>query len=175
MLINGKPKAACQTPVDHLLQPVCLEPLSKFPVLRDLVVDRFQTHKDCQRLQVWKELDGYHNTNEHRNSYSLDSSFAEAARCVSCGACLEACPQYHEGSCFVGPMVLLRAYPHLLNARSHEHKQAMLKALAAEGGVFACCNAQNCQRVCPQKINITETIGLLKRAVLKGTVKRFLG
>lgn len=175
MLINGKPQAACQTPVHDLFQPITLQPLSKFPVIRDLVVDRSRVEQDMKRLHAWSKLDAYHATNEHRNPCESNESSVTASCCTSCGACLEACPQYHASSAFVGPMLLLRCHQHLLSARSADHKQGMLEALAADGGVFDCCNVQNCQRVCPQKINMTETIGLLKRAVLKGTVKKFLG
>src|SRR5499427_6378361 len=40
MLINGKAKMACSALVDRLDQPIRIEPLSKFPVVRDLAVDR---------------------------------------------------------------------------------------------------------------------------------------
>lgn len=175
ILINGKPRAACQTLVKDLFQPISLEPLSKFPVIRDLVVDCSRVDQDTKRLHAWNELDAYHNTMGHRNPSESSESNVDASRCTSCGACLEACPQYHVSSAFVGPRLLLSCQQHLQQTRSSDHKRAMLEALAADGGVFDCCNVQNCQRVCPQKINITETIGLLKRAVLKGAVKRFLG
>src|SRR5438552_12924688 len=35
MLINGKARMACSALVDKLEQPIRLEPLSKFPILRD--------------------------------------------------------------------------------------------------------------------------------------------
>src|SRR2546425_12318733 len=40
MLINVKARMACSALVDHLRKPIRLEPLSKFPVIRDLSVDR---------------------------------------------------------------------------------------------------------------------------------------
>ena len=40
MLINGRARMACSALVDNLEQPIRLEPLSKFPVVRDLAVDR---------------------------------------------------------------------------------------------------------------------------------------
>jgi len=35
MLINGKARMACSALVDQLEQPIRIEPLSKFPVIRD--------------------------------------------------------------------------------------------------------------------------------------------
>src|SRR5258708_2846010 len=40
MLINGKVRQACSALVDKLAQPITLEPLTSFPVVRDLIVDR---------------------------------------------------------------------------------------------------------------------------------------
>src|SRR5271167_2715875 len=40
MLINGRARMACSALIDKLEQPVKLEPFSKFPVVRDLSVDR---------------------------------------------------------------------------------------------------------------------------------------
>ena len=40
MVINGKPRQACSALVDKLEQPIRLAPMSTFPVVRDLVIDR---------------------------------------------------------------------------------------------------------------------------------------
>ena len=40
MLINGRARMACSTLVDNLEQPIRLAPFYKFPVVRDLAVDR---------------------------------------------------------------------------------------------------------------------------------------
>jgi succinate dehydrogenase / fumarate reductase iron-sulfur subunit len=40
MRINGKARMACSALVDNLEQPIRVEPLSKFPLVRDLQVDR---------------------------------------------------------------------------------------------------------------------------------------
>src|SRR5512147_2739687 len=40
MLINGKARMACSALVDKLEHPIRLEPFTRFPVVRDLAVDR---------------------------------------------------------------------------------------------------------------------------------------
>jgi len=40
MLVNGRVRQACTALVDKLDQPIVLEPMTKFPVVRDLMVDR---------------------------------------------------------------------------------------------------------------------------------------
>src|SRR5215467_4158094 len=42
MRVNGVSRMACTALIDGLAQPIRLEPLAKFPVLRDLSVDRSQ-------------------------------------------------------------------------------------------------------------------------------------
>ena len=40
MIINGRVRQACTALIHKLDQPIVLEPMSKFPVVRDLYVDR---------------------------------------------------------------------------------------------------------------------------------------
>src|SRR5258708_26478936 len=58
MLINGKARMACTALIDKLAQPIRLEPFSKFPVLRDLAVDRSVLFENLKRLRAWVPVDG---------------------------------------------------------------------------------------------------------------------
>src|SRR5215471_6509968 len=49
MLINGKARMACSALVDQLEQPIRLEPFTKFPVVRDLAVDRQVLFENLKR------------------------------------------------------------------------------------------------------------------------------
>jgi succinate dehydrogenase / fumarate reductase, iron-sulfur subunit len=40
MVINGKPRQACTALVDKLEQPVRIQPMKTFPVIRDVIVNR---------------------------------------------------------------------------------------------------------------------------------------
>src|SRR4051812_33992510 len=53
MLINGKARQSCSALVDKLEQPVTLEPVSKFPLVRDLWVDRSRLFNDLKRAKAW--------------------------------------------------------------------------------------------------------------------------
>src|SRR6201981_3587942 len=53
MLINGKARMACSALVDQLEQPIRIEPLSKFPVVRDLAVDRPFMFESLKRVKAW--------------------------------------------------------------------------------------------------------------------------
>src|SRR5215475_12388674 len=58
MLINGKARMACSALVDKLAQPITLEPLSKFPIIRDLTVDRSVIFENLKRVKAWVPIDG---------------------------------------------------------------------------------------------------------------------
>src|SRR2546425_4734875 len=64
MLINGKARMACSALVDSLAQPIRLEPLTKFPVVRDLAVDRSVMFESLKRVKAWVPIDGTYNLGE---------------------------------------------------------------------------------------------------------------
>src|SRR5579864_4315441 len=53
MLINGKARMACSALVDKLEQPIRIEPFSKFPVVRDLAVDRSVIFENLKAVKAW--------------------------------------------------------------------------------------------------------------------------
>src|SRR5437870_9939560 len=58
MVINGRARQSCSALVDNLEQPIKLEPMSKFPNVRDLVVDRTPMFDHLKQVHAWIELDG---------------------------------------------------------------------------------------------------------------------
>src|SRR6185437_4005892 len=58
MRINGRARMACSALIDKLEQPVTLEPLSKFPIVRDLAVDRSVLFENLKRVKAWVPVDG---------------------------------------------------------------------------------------------------------------------
>src|ERR1700689_1892008 len=64
MLINGKARMACSALVDKLEQPIRLEPFSKFPVVRDLAVDRQFMFESLKRVKGWIPIDGTYDLGE---------------------------------------------------------------------------------------------------------------
>lgn len=58
MLVNGKVRQSCSALVDQLAQPIELRPMSKFPVVRDLVVDRRRMFDDLIKIRGWIPVQG---------------------------------------------------------------------------------------------------------------------
>src|SRR5690625_4637538 len=60
MVINGTARQSCSTLVDQLEQPIRLEPMSTFPVVRDLIIDREQMFDALKQIKAWIPIDGTH-------------------------------------------------------------------------------------------------------------------
>ena len=98
MLINGRVRQSCSAMVDHdrarTGETITLEPMTKFPVVRDLVVDRSRMFEDLKRVKAWIQLDGSHELGPGpRQSQENQEAAYPLSRCMTCGCCLEACPQ----------------------------------------------------------------------------------
>jgi succinate dehydrogenase / fumarate reductase iron-sulfur subunit len=177
MLVNGKPCQACSQLVDRLGDgPISLAPLTKFPVVRDLQVDRTPMFDALQKVKAWIPIDGTYDLGPGPKMAEGDREIAYAfARCMTCGCCMEACPQYNERSDFIGPAPI--AQVRLFNAhptgKMNAHQR--LDAIMGKGGLGDCGNAQNCVEVCPKEIPLTEAFGELGRQTTVLWLKRLFG
>ena len=99
MVINGRVRQACTALVDRLLEDnpeqIELRPMTKFPVVRDLVVDRSRMFNTLKKLKAWVPVDSYlHMGPGQRQSQDNQQMAYVLSKCMTCGCCLEACPQY---------------------------------------------------------------------------------
>lgn len=169
MLINGKPRQACTVLIENMIREtkssiITLAPMTKFPLIRDLVVNRDSMFENLKRIRGWIEIDG---TFERGYGPKQDPKIQETryalSTCMACGCCVEVCPQVNSNSKFIGPAAISQV--RLFNSHPTGHMQApeRLRVLMEEGGVADCGNAQNCAKVCPKKIPLTESIALMGR------------
>ncbi len=178
MLINGMPRPACSALTADLAQPIVLEPLPKFPVMRDLIVDRSRLFEGLKRVQAWVRIDGPWDIHERAERISPRqwSSDYLYSRCMSCGCCMAACPQFdgtEQG--FVGPAALAQVRLMNTHPTGRFDKAERLHRIMAEGGIADCGNAQNCVRVCPKDIPLTTAIGELGRQTTLQMLKDLVG
>ena len=103
MLINGRARMACSALIDKLEQPIKLEPFSKFPVVRDLSVDRSVLFENLKKVKAWVPTDGTYDLGAGpRQTAAEQEENYPLSRCISCCCCMEACPQFNEHTGFVG-------------------------------------------------------------------------
>jgi succinate dehydrogenase / fumarate reductase iron-sulfur subunit len=199
MLINGRTRMACSALVDRLQaengDEIELRPMSKFPVVRDLVVDRRRLFRGLEKVKAWVPVEGSYDLGpgprispeEQEDAYPL-------SECMSCGCCLEACPQYTKvetvrrddeseadfekrrksafDTGFVGAHAISQAV--LFNAHPTGRMIAdeRMEALTRQGGIQMCGNAQNCVAVCPKRIPLTRSIARAGRAATVWALKK---
>ena len=177
MIINGRPRQACSTLIDDLEQPVVLEPLSKFPVVRDLMVDRSKLFDGLKLTKAWIEIDGAWDVHERAPRISPQewSDNYLFSRCMSCGCCMEACPQYGPEENFLGPAIFGQVRLMNNHPTGCFNRAERLHAIMGGGGLSDCGNAQNCVRVCPKEIPLTTAIGELGRQVSRQLFKDIFG
>src|SRR5215471_15757783 len=110
MRINGKARMACSALVDKLEQPITLEPFSKFPVVRDLAVDRSVLFENLKAVKAWVPVDGTYDLGSGpRMTMEAQEASYPLSRCISCCCCMEACPQFDEDTGFVGAAAISQA------------------------------------------------------------------
>jgi succinate dehydrogenase / fumarate reductase iron-sulfur subunit len=171
MVINGKARTACTALVDSLEQPIRLEPLTKFPLVRDLIVDRSFMFESLKRVKAWVPIDGTYDIGEGpRMAPEVQEKAYPLSRCISCGNCLEVCPQVNEHSEFIGAAIVSQVRLFNMHPTGAMHARERLEALLGPGGVADCANSQNCERVCPKEIPLTESIAEVNRQALKQAI-----
>ena len=170
MVINGRVRQSCSALIDDLLvdtggNTVTLEPMSKFPNVRDLKVDRSKMFEYLKRTHAWVELDGTHDLGPGpRTSQETALERYAYSRCMTCGCCLEACPQYHDDN-YIGPQAIGMVRLFNMHPTGKMNRDERLDALTQEDGITNCGNAQNCVMVCPMSIPLTRAIYETNREV----------
>ena len=202
MLINGIARQACSALVDRLLADhpgeIELRPLTKFPVIRDLMVDRRRLFRALEKLQCWIPVDGYYDTGPGpRQSQQQQQQAYPLSQCMSCGCCLEACPQYtkvefqreadetddqfrqREDAEFDRSFIGAHAMNQVVLMNSHPSGEMTatprIEGMIAQGGIQNCGKAANCQAVCPKEIPLMTSWARAGRTATLHALKRLFG
>lgn len=178
MVINGKVRQACSALIDPILAaepgPIMIEPMSKFPVIRDLAVDRTRMFENLKRIKGWIPVDGYYHLGAGPKipPAQQDKSYA-LSRCMTCGCCLEACPQFTKDNTYVGAQVISQVAYFNMHPTGKVDADQRLEAVMGEGGITDCGNNQNCVKVCPKEIPLVDSIGKIGRDATIHSIKKF--
>ena len=154
MVINNVPALACSTFVDEVKgEELVLEPLSKFPVVADLIVDRSVIYENLNAAKAYLDSIALGKNKYHDNQYSV-------AKCLKCGLCLEVCPNYHPGVAFFGAVLANESF--LISTQSESGAPHIIKAYKEHFGA-GCSKALSCQSVCPAGIETITSILKMNR------------
>ena len=154
MIINGVPALACNTFVDEVTKKdLVLEPLSKFPVVADLMVDRSVIYENLNSAKAYIESRCVSSKQSHVHQYSV-------AKCLKCGLCLEVCPNYRADGTFFGAVFANESY--LITTQSAEKPVPVVKEYKTHFGA-GCSKALSCQSICPVGIETITSILKMNR------------
>ncbi len=179
MLVNGAVRQSCSALIDNLLEQtdggaITLEPMSKFPVVRDLMVDRTRMFENLKAVKAWVPIDGTHNMGfGPTEPQDAQDTRYKLSQCMTCGCCLEACPQFQVDNQFQGAQVWSQVRYFNMHKTGAAMKEERLEAVMGNGGINDCGNAQVCVQVCPKEIPLTESIADVGRQVTIHAVKKF--
>lgn len=159
MVINSQPKLACKTFLkDEIMlkeyNRITIEPLSKFPLIKDLKVDRSILHKTMKDCEQWLESDAETNGNDLEFEYDM-------SMCLMCGCCTEACPNYNAGD-FVGTHVAVSSAKLISQEKDLNHLKN-IKNNYEEKFFPHCLKTIACEDVCPMKIPTQRAISKMNR------------
>ena len=177
MLINGKPRQSCTALVRHLIKDtgsnvITLAPFTKFPLVRDLIIDRGKMFDNLKKVHAWIEVDGYFDRGPGpKMSQQVQEMRYSLSTCMTCGCCVEACPQINNQSDFLGAQIISQVRLFNSHPTGKMQRTERLHPLMEKGGISECGNAQNCGRVCPKKIPLHDSIAAMQREVTLQTFR----
>lgn len=176
MIINGKPRQSCTALIDQLEQPIRLKPMRTFPVVRDLMVDRSRMFDALKKVKAWIPIDGTYDLGPGPRMPEPKRQWAyELSKCMTCGVCLEACPNVNSKTNFMGPAAFNQVRLFNTHPTGEMNKAERLNAFMEDGGMEGCGNSQNCVQVCPKGIPITTSIASVNREATIQSFRNFFG
>jgi len=167
--VNGIPRLMCMTRLSDLPldEPVTIEPMKAFPVIKDLVTDvswNFRTKKTIRKFKP-RPPDAPDGT--WRIDQDDVDRVQEFRKCIECFLCQDVCHvlrEHHLHDEFIGPRLLVYAAALEMNPFDAGDRLGDLKDAH---GIGYCNITKCCTKVCPEGITITDNaiIPLKERVV----------
>jgi len=170
MTINGVSALACQKLVRdyEANKEILVEPLSVFPVVKDLVVDideffaREKSVHPSDGISLTESEEG----KEHQQTIEQRSQFDDDIKCIMCACCVSACPVSQKGDpAYVGPAAVVRAHRYIFDSRIKDMLER-LQIMDKPHGAWSCRTYYRCTLVCPKSIQVTKHILEVRKRIL---------
>jgi fumarate reductase iron-sulfur subunit len=174
MMVNGVPKLTCAAFLrDYHPNKIRVEPLTGFPIQRDLVIVMDDFIHKLKEIKPWiireegseKPLE----EGEYLQSPTELAAFKQYSMCINCMLCYAACPVYAIDNSFIGPAAIALAQRYNLDSRDQGRK-VRKEVIASNEGVWECTFVGECSEVCPKGVDPAAAI---QRGKVSGTVDYF--
>ena len=176
MNVNGEPKLTCATFLaDYAPGPVRVEPMTNFPVIRDLVVEIGDFMRKLTEVKPWivRKEEKPLSEGEYRQTPSELDEYKQFSMCINCLLCYAACPVYGLEPDFIGPAAIALAQRYNLDGRD-EGASERLEILSQHEGIWGCTFVGECTKVCPKDVDPAGAIQRYKLSASLASLKRLL-
>jgi succinate dehydrogenase / fumarate reductase iron-sulfur subunit len=167
--VNGQPRLMCMTRLSDLdlSEPVTIEPIQAFPLLKDLVTDVSWNFGVKKAIKPFKPRPPDAADGTWRIAQADVDRVQEFRKCIECFLCQDVCHvlrDHHKHDEFIGPRFLVHVAALEMHPLDVEDR---LEHLKAKHGVGYCNITKCCTKVCPEHITITDNaiIPLKERVV----------
>jgi succinate dehydrogenase / fumarate reductase iron-sulfur subunit len=167
--INGMPRLMCMTRMDELPldQPITVEPMHAFPVIRDLVTDVSWNYEVKKKIKKFKPRKPDAEDGTWRMAQEDVDRVQEFRKCIECYLCQDVCHvlrEHDKHAEFIGPRFLVYTAALEMHPLDTEDR---LQDLKDDNGIGYCNITKCCTKVCPEHITITDNaiIPLKERVV----------
>jgi succinate dehydrogenase / fumarate reductase, iron-sulfur subunit len=155
--VNGRPRLMCKTRLSDLDldEPITVEPMRAFPLVRDLVADVSWNYEVNKSIQPFTPPAGVPQEEWRWQQQDIER-VQEFRKCIECFLCQDVCHvlRNHETEKpFMGPRFLVRTAGLEMHPIDEGDRRGYLKDV---GGVGYCNITKCCTEVCPEHIKITD-------------------
>lgn len=174
MMINDIPKLSCAVFLkEYYPKKICLEPLTGFPVERDLIfeMDDFLTKLEEIKPYIIRH-EGEEKTLEEGVYLQTPAELAhyeQYSMCINCMLCYAACPIYSLDSTFIGPAAIALSQRYNLDSRD-QGRDSRQEIISSQDGIWECTFVGECSTVCPKDVDPAAAI---QRAKVSSTIDWF--
>ena len=174
VMINGVPKLSCAAFLkDYYPDKIRVEPLTGFPVERDLIfqMDDFMTKLTEIQPYIIRNKDEEKplDEGEYLQTPAELARFKPYSMCINCMLCYAACPVYALDSTFIGPAAIALGQRYNMDSRDHG-RNARQELIASNEGIWECTFVGECSAVCPKDVDPAAAI---QRAKVSSTIDWF--
>ncbi|MDE1825411.1 MAG: succinate dehydrogenase/fumarate reductase iron-sulfur subunit [Candidatus Micrarchaeota archaeon] len=176
MVIDGKPRLACETHINPDADSVRVEPMRGHPLLKDLVTDFDDFFARLRSVKPWiiqKALKSTRVTSRVMQDPENTNQIVPFSSCISCGLCVDACPVVNTHPNFIGPQALAQVHRFSIDSRDGEGT-GRIAPVDSKEGIWGCEFVGACSLVCPKGVDPALAIQELKIEAMKQKMLRLI-
>jgi len=174
VMVNGTPRLGCATFLKEFHpEPIRVEPLANFPVIRDLVVDIDDFLGKLTEVKAYlvPKEEKAPEAGEFLQTPDQLAAYKQMSMCINCMLCYAACPVYGLEPKFVGPAAIALAQRWSLDSRDGAARERA-EVVASSEGIWECTLVGECTEVCPKHV---DPAGAIQQAKIAATKDFFTG